>query len=452
MPSIELVNIGPIKRPVKIVLNKINVFIGPQGSGKSTIAKLASFCLWLEKDCVKRQMISHVDKEFINRNLTRYHNMEGYLSDDSRFSFHGDAIDMEWNGKNFALTCKESFASAPLTKMAYIPAERSVVSIPGIFSTKMPDNYIRDFIEDWLSIRQYYAYNGASDDTDGKKVELLDLGQYYTFNPDTQMDEITGMDHDKPFALSQVSSGMQAVTPICVMVDYLTDWIYHHQENRSAEDMLAMKRAALARVLATESNIPNFYDRVSKDKELSDLFDRFVKNYSLSEQVGNDKVTETEDSTLADVKAMEGKYRQPALSNIIIEEPELNLFPTSQVEMINYLMKSVNNDRDSLMITTHSPYMLYALNNCMLASRAAESEDAELMESVTVIPRGAWIDPAKVSVWEMGDGGIRGDKTIQDECGLIRDNYFDNVMHNVMADFRNLLSFSADNSDGCTKL
>ena len=41
-------NVGPIKS-LDIRLNKINVFIGPQGSGKSTIAKIISFCSWLEK-------------------------------------------------------------------------------------------------------------------------------------------------------------------------------------------------------------------------------------------------------------------------------------------------------------------------------------------------------------------------------------------------------------------
>ena len=31
--------------------------------------------------------------------------------------------------------------------------------------------------------------------------------------------------------------------------------------------------------------------------------------------------------------------------------------------------------------------------------------------------------------------------TIQDDKGLIRDNYFDRVMNNVMCDFKNMLGF-----------
>jgi predicted ATPase len=41
-------NIGPV-RNVEIELNKINIVIGPQSSGKSTIAKIISFCQWVEK-------------------------------------------------------------------------------------------------------------------------------------------------------------------------------------------------------------------------------------------------------------------------------------------------------------------------------------------------------------------------------------------------------------------
>ena len=47
MARLIIRNIGPIK-DIDIELNKVNVFIGEQSSGKSTIAKIVSFCSWLE--------------------------------------------------------------------------------------------------------------------------------------------------------------------------------------------------------------------------------------------------------------------------------------------------------------------------------------------------------------------------------------------------------------------
>ena len=48
MKHLHLENIGPISI-VDIDLRRYNVFIGPQSSGKSTIAKLISLCSWVEK-------------------------------------------------------------------------------------------------------------------------------------------------------------------------------------------------------------------------------------------------------------------------------------------------------------------------------------------------------------------------------------------------------------------
>ena len=50
-PYITIQNVGPIK-DITLPLNRVNVLIGPQSSGKSTIAKLLSFCSWLEKEMI----------------------------------------------------------------------------------------------------------------------------------------------------------------------------------------------------------------------------------------------------------------------------------------------------------------------------------------------------------------------------------------------------------------
>jgi hypothetical protein len=51
-----------------------------------------------------------------------------------------------------------------------------------------------------------------------------------------------------------------------------------------------------------------------------------------------------------------------------IEEPELNLFPLSQKKLVNLLVKNILSTGDSLVLTTHSPYILTSLNNILFAS------------------------------------------------------------------------------------
>lgn len=55
------------------------------------------------------------------------------------------------------------------------------------------------------------------------------------------------------------------------------------------------------------------------------------------------------------------------------------------------------------------------------------------------------INPADVSVWSIKDGCLvndkgEPDKTIQDNRGLIRKNYFNDVMKDVMSEFNTLLA------------
>jgi predicted ATPase len=48
MKHITIHSIGPIVE-ADIYLKQINVIIGPQSLGKSTILKIASYCTWVEK-------------------------------------------------------------------------------------------------------------------------------------------------------------------------------------------------------------------------------------------------------------------------------------------------------------------------------------------------------------------------------------------------------------------
>lgn len=75
MVTIQIRNIGPIKE-AEFRLNKVNIFIGPQSSGKSTIAKLVSFCQWLEKYIVINQGISSIDGDFFRNQLIREKRLE----------------------------------------------------------------------------------------------------------------------------------------------------------------------------------------------------------------------------------------------------------------------------------------------------------------------------------------------------------------------------------------
>ena len=50
MRHLTITNVGPITKTARIVYERFCILIGPQSNGKSTIAKVLSTCLWLEKE------------------------------------------------------------------------------------------------------------------------------------------------------------------------------------------------------------------------------------------------------------------------------------------------------------------------------------------------------------------------------------------------------------------
>ena len=132
-------------------------------------------------------------------------------------------------------------------------------------------------------------------------------------------------------------------------------------------------------------------------------------------------------------------------TQFVVEEPEQNLFPKTQMDMLYHFVSEINHGRNHRMVmTTHSPYVLYALNNCMLAFLVKDNLDEGTISSIECVQYA--LNPADVSVWAIKDGYLRNDKnephkTIQDARGLIRKNYFNDVMRQVMGDFNKLLEY-----------
>lgn len=448
MATLTLRNIGPV-REVNVVLNLINVFIGPQSSGKSTVAKIISFCNWLEKDCVLEQSVEFVTWEFIQEKLITYHNLQGYILEGSFIRYEGRLINLNIEFGKAEASIVNRLESALLSKNAYIPSERNMLALPGIFTIKMPGTYLLDFIDDWQEIRTKYT----SDD----KMAILNLGESYFFNDSANKDRIL-LDNGRDISFAQASSGLQSVVPLCVYIDYLTRWIYEHEENRSAADRKKYRDAVAERA---STIFRNFYTDNFGEKEAVALLQQFISLTDKEKQGYLEsiikKLAETEEGEKLPQEAamvllsqaipamMNLQLKFPISTNLVIEEPEQNLFPKTQVNLVYYIFSKLQHQTrgDSIVVTTHSPYILYALNNCMLAALAikGDKDNEELVGEYSTVPAGARIDPVSVSVWEIEDGCIKDNRTIQDEQGLIRDNYFDRIMKTVMADFNNLINF-----------
>ena len=423
MTTIAIKNIGPIKEVVTISLNKINVFMGPQSSGKSTIAKIISFCTWVEKDVATNQSLSEYEdnKTYFRERLESFHKIKGYFNSDSYIRYKSEVVDIVWENEECSISWVDKYAYKR-SKIAYIPSERNMVILPEARKSEFGNTNIRSFLFDWFEARKKYS--------DENNLSVLNLGVNYYYVEGSEEDHIKGNNNGSEYdiLLSSASSGLQSITPLIAIIEYLTKWIYD-EDTISFE--LDERRQRVNRILAEEKVLKPYYD-----KDYLPIEDRqdFTKSF-------NEKLHEKEEKAVKyfeEYKTISNSLFKTTNSQFIIEEPEQNLFPEAQRDLVYYfLQKCLNIEGNRLTLTTHSPYVLYALNNCMMAGLVRDKMEANELSKLKC--NQSKIDPIDISIYEIREGVVR--RTIQGEDGLISDNYFDQKMKDLMDDFYLMLNY-----------
>lgn len=123
-------------------------------------------------------------------------------------------------------------------------------------------------------------------------------------------------------------------------------------------------------------------------------------------------------------------------SYFFIEEPEAHLFPTSQKQIISLIATLHNELGHSFFITTHSPYILTAINNLVVGKDAYEHaqgnpEKLEALEKV--LPADELIRLEDVSAYTLKNGRL--ESIINWENRLIGANLLDAVSDEFDAAF-----------------
>lgn len=381
MTTIEIRNVGPIKEVPEITLNSVNVFMGPQSSGKSTIAKIISYCTWVEMDVATSQSLKEYDGTTrFKDELESFHKIKGYFRADSYIRYTSDTVEIIWENETCRL-CWVNDLAYKLSKVSYIPSERNMVILPEARRVELGSTNVRNFLFDWFT-----ACEKCTD------LPILNLGVNYHYVEAKEEDHIRGGEGDSKYdvLLSNASSGLQSLTPLLVMIEYLTKWVY-------------------------EEKTPS-YEHAQREKAFLTLY----------KELPSDLLTE-----------LSQQLYETHNTQFIIEEPEMNLFPETQRDLVYHLLnKCLEREGNRLTITTHSPYILYALNNCMMAGLVYDKMDEESKSRLKCGT--SKISPSDVSIYEIQEGVV---KRIQKEDGLIQDNYFDQQMGKLMDDFYLMLNY-----------
>lgn len=424
MATLEIRNIGPIKG-VQLTLNKINVFTGLQSSGKSTIAKIISYCTWVEKDAATNQSLKAYQENplLFKEHIENFHKMKGYFRKDSFISYKSDVLEIVWENGQGVLNWVNQYAYNR-SKIAYIPSERNMVILPEVRKVEFGNTNVRSFLFDWFDARKKYPQDN--------KLSILNLDvEYYFLEGNTnEEDRIKGVSNGVEYdiLLSNASSGLQSVTPLVAMIEYLTKWIYNEDSTSFEREE---KQNEVYRYLVDEKVLKQYFKKNSFTVE-----ERSEMVAQLNEKLRNN---DGEVRALLNlVKELSKKLFATQNAQFIIEEPEQNLFPEAQRDLVYHLLENcLHRDDNRLTITTHSPYILYALNNCMLGGLVAHKMSEQDKNKLKCLS--SLIEPKYVSAYQISDGEIT--KIQQKEDKLIGANFFDKKMKELMDDFYVMLNY-----------
>lgn len=125
--------------------------------------------------------------------------------------------------------------------------------------------------------------------------------------------------------------------------------------------------------------------------------------------------------------------------NFVVEEPELNIYPETQHELIKYLVKNCLDKSDeiqqkNLIITTHSPYVLASINNLLLAYDKGQTKEKEVCK---IIKKESWLNPEKFIAYQLKNG--KATKIMDDKLGQIKSNMIDDASDAFSYEFDKLL-------------
>ena len=395
MNKLTIRNFGPIKS-VTIDLKKFTVIIGPQSSGKSCILKIASFCKWLEKRIeLSQNPDKYLSMEVIGAELLQFHKLNGFqksntfIKYESQFMAFSIAFD-EIGKTTFDFQWKRNRWRYKRPAIAYIPAERNIVAaIPNWFDVKLVHNNIRNYMSDWEEARQLFSKSNS--------LPILDLDTSYYFNLMESTDKIIVDKQGHTIDFTNASSGLQSIVPLYVLISYLSDKsTYQAGVSSVANDK---EHEKLKLMIERSMDVP-----------------KSLPTYEIIENLSRTQHTE-----------------------IYLEEPEENIFPKTQYQLVKWLVQMMDVSVDnSISMTTHSPYILSSLNNLIQAADAISKDfrNADVIRD-NILGSDAFIGFDNISVYAMIDGRV---KTIKDEeLRLISQSALDSASDDISEDFSKLL-------------
>lgn len=361
MNYISIKNFGPITDGYEGMLPvyPVTLFCGAQGAGKSTVAKLVSTFVWMEKALVRGDipLNKKTGSASFFRQQCAFHRIHNYFKPETEIHFNGTRYNFHYSAETFSIESLPATVEYPMPKIMYVPAERNFLTVVEHPETlkEIPDSLFVLFSEYDKALKALH-----------RQIELPIAGYALQYDKLNNVTWLTG-DGFK-VRVSESASGFQSLIPLSVVTRYI---IYIIQTGLQASSNLQVTNAIEKRIAAILAD---------------NAIDENMRKLLINQQSALLKY---------------GKFIN------IVEEPEQNLYPSSQRNILYDLFSSYNSIAgNQLIITTHSPYLIDYTTLAVKAASIRPHNDESKLRMEAIVPSASRISGKDVCVYQIRDGRI----------------------------------------------